>query len=78
MFADLDSVMTRYEKLVVQFMLFFLIELSRIISIQLIEWFLCSAGIEYFLYAGTLLGWIRWGGYIPWDDDIDLGMNSGM
>lgn len=37
--------------------------------------YLCRKhGINYFLTGGSLIGAIRHGGFIPWDDDLDVAM----
>lgn len=47
------------------------VELNVLESVKLI----CNKyGLTYYAIAGTLLGAVRHKGYIPWDDDLDIGM----
>lgn len=42
--------------------------------LKVIDEFCRANDIAYFLDSGTALGAVRHGGFIPWDDDVDLGM----
>ena len=47
----------------------------REIEIEILKMFrdFCNENnIQYFLSNGTLLGAVKYGGFIPWDDDVDL------
>ena len=39
-----------------------------------VDQILKANGLKYSIMSGTLLGAIRHGGFIPWDDDIDIAM----
>lgn len=50
---------------------------SQIATLEIIDEIdkICkSLNIKYFMLYGTLIGAVRHKGYIPWDDDFDIGM----
>ena len=53
---------------------------TRIVQINLLKMlksfhvFCLSNSLRYYIVGGTLLGSVRHGGFIPWDDDIDIAM----
>ena len=49
-------------------------QLTEVYLLQVLDQICKKHGIRYFLVGGTLLGAMRHNGFIPWDDDIDVGM----
>lgn len=54
-------------------------ELERVqqIALEVLREFICICnkyGLKYFVHWGTAIGTVRHQGFIPWDDDVDVGM----
>ncbi len=50
------------------------LQLTELELLKVFDEFCKKHDIKYSLYAGTALGAVRHGGFIPWDDDIDVCM----
>lgn len=50
------------------------VQLKQVALLRWFDGFCKSHGLTYWLDGGTLLGAVRHGGFIPWDDDLDVGM----
>lgn len=51
-----------------------LLQMSTVILLKIFDEICKKHDLEYWAIAGTLLGAVRHKGFIPWDDDVDVGM----
>ncbi len=50
------------------------LQLAQLAILEDIDAVCSEHGIAYFLDSGSVLGAVRHGGFIPWDDDVDIAM----
>ena len=50
------------------------LQITQLEMLKLLDRICKENKLKYSLYAGTLLGAVRHGGFIPWDDDLDICM----
>ena len=50
------------------------IQLADLKLMEIVDKLCCENDIQYWIDFGNLLGAVRHGGFIPWDDDVDFGM----
>lgn len=50
------------------------LQLTELEILRYFDSFCREHELKYYIVAGTLLGAVRHGGFIPWDDDIDVAM----
>ena len=54
-----------------------IIQEDGLVSLEEIKRVCANLDCRFFLAGGSMLGAVRHGGYIPWDDDLDVGMLRG-